>query len=293
MASYANATQPVGKTSTPKASTTIEPIWSHNISVSAPESVYFDDEASSIYISNVAGQPDQKDGKGWIQKLTQDGQIVNPEWVKGLNAPKGMRVRAGVLWVTDIDELVSISTKSGLILSVIPIQGAKFLNDVAIDATDGAIYVSDTIGGKIYRLRDGKVEVFAEGDHLESPNGLLLRDGQLIVAAWGLTRDWTTKVKGTVYALDLKSKEKRPITRAPTGNLDGLEVDQDGSFLVSDWVAGQVMKIQSDGKVSIFLQGFKGSADIGWIAAKRTLLVPVMGEDRVSAYDLSGKSGKL
>jgi sugar lactone lactonase YvrE len=266
--------------------------WELGQSLENPESVYFDDESNYLFVSNVAGQPDQKDGKGWISKLTLDGQVASAEWVKGLNAPKGMRAKAGVLWVSDIDELVSINIKSGIVLNVLPVTGAKFLNDIAID-DEGAVYVSDTIGSKIYRLHDGKMEVFAEGDQLESPNGLLIRGDKLIVASWGLTRDWKTKVPGNLYSIDLKTKQKTPITKRPTGNLDGLEMDTDGDYLVSDWVAGKLFRIKQDGSSTLLLQGFKGSADIGFVARSRTLIVPRMGENKLTAYELGEVSGNL
>ncbi len=288
------ALEPSAKPTTSSSVKTAAPrvAWEVTQSIDTPESVYFDQESNFLFVSNVAGQPDQKDGKGWISKLTLDGQVANSEWVKGLNAPKGMRAKAGVLWVSDVDELVSINIKSGIVLNVLPVPGAKFLNDIAID-DEGAVYVSDTIGSKIYRLSDGKIEVFAEGDQLESPNGLLVRGDKLIVASWGLTRDWKTKVPGNIYSIDLKTKQKTAITKRPLGNLDGIEMDTDGDFLVTDWVAGKLYRVKPDGSSKLILQSFKGSADIGFVARSRSLIVPRMGENKLTAYELGEVSGTL
>src|SRR5687767_3656022 len=73
-----------------------------------PESAFVDFGSGAIYVSNVAGAPPEKDGKGWISKLDLQGTLVAVKWVQGFNAPKGLRALGGKLWVADIDEVVSI-----------------------------------------------------------------------------------------------------------------------------------------------------------------------------------------
>jgi len=262
--------------------------WEATDGISAPESAYFDDETGYIYVSNVIGQPDQKDGKGTITKLSREGKVLESAWISGLNAPKGMRSRKGMLWVSDIDAVVSINPKAGIIMSTIQVPGAKFLNDVAVDA-EGTVYVSDTVGGKIFRIADGKVETFAEGAELESPNGLLIHDGKLFVASWGsgLAADWSTKTLGRIYYFDLKTKQRAPFLTKPLGNLDGLEADGKGGFYVSDWKAGKVFTVSAKGETKQIFGGFKGAADIGFDPINGTLIVPRMGENIVSGFDVS------
>ena len=107
-----------------------------------------------------------------------------------------------------------------------------------------------------------------------------------MVAAWGLTTDWSTKTPGRLYALDLNTKALTPITAA-LGNLDGLEQDQDGRWIVSDWAAGKVLRVSPQGKIETILSGFKGPADLGYDARRNILYLPRMQENRVSAFDLS------
>src|SRR3712207_6954360 len=57
-------------------------------------------------------------------------------WVTGPNAPKGMRAHKGVLWVSDIDQIISIDIATGKITRRLKVSGARFLNDVAIDSID-------------------------------------------------------------------------------------------------------------------------------------------------------------
>jgi hypothetical protein len=259
--------------------------WELNDGISNPESVYYDDNSKFIFVSNISGDGVVKDGSGWIQKLTTAGKVVKTKWVNVLNAPKGMRAHEGVLWVTDIDTVISIDIKQGKILQKIQIPQAQFLNDIAITSTN-VVFVSDTIGRAIYKIENGKFEVFLMGDETESPNGLLVQDGKLIVAAWGLAeKDWSSKVPGHLYSIDLQTKEKKLITKKPLGNLDGLEIARDGSYLVSDWMAGLVYKVTPNGKVTkLSVKSERGLADIGYIPLTDTLLVPYMNSSHVTAY---------
>lgn len=265
-----------------------ELLWNLTESVQTPESAYYDGENQIIYISNVAGSPTAKDTTGWISKLDATGKPITAKWATGLNAPKGIGVHAGTLWVADIDHIVAIDTATGKTKQRIRVKGAKFLNDIAI-GEQGEVYISDTLGGRIYQVKDGKTQVFAQGDHLESPNGLLVRGGKLYVAGWGMNPapDFTTKVAGHLYTLDLATKQKTLITGDPLGNLDGLQIDKDGNFLVTDWMAGKVYRVSPDGNAQVLLEGFKGAADLGYNPASHTLILPRMGEDRVSTYQLA------
>src|SRR5690606_30550312 len=136
---------------------------------------------------------------------------------------------------------------------------------------------------RIYEYSNSLVRIFSQGDDLESPNGLLVKDGKLFVAAWGLTSDFSNPTKGRLYSLDLTSKQKAPVTAEPLGNLDGLQWDG-SAFLVSDWTAGKVFRVSPDGKVRELLQGMKGAADLGWLSGLGLLVLPRMGENRLSAF---------
>ena len=61
------------------------------------------------YVSNVAGKPTDKDGNGFISKVSlADGKIIALEWAKGMDAPKGLALAGGKLYASDIDKLVEI-----------------------------------------------------------------------------------------------------------------------------------------------------------------------------------------
>lgn len=54
-----------------------------------PESVLFDEARAVFYVSNVSGQPRVKDGNGFISKLSSEGEILERNWVTGLDGPAG------------------------------------------------------------------------------------------------------------------------------------------------------------------------------------------------------------
>jgi hypothetical protein len=246
--------------------------------LSNPESALSDPGQGVIYVSNVAGDPGAKDGKGFITRLSQDGKVEALEWATGLNAPKGMALVGDRLYVSDIDQLVAIDTKTGKVAKTWPAAGAKFLNDVAADES-GRIYVSDMATNQIWTLDGDSLSVWVEDAALENPNGIKVADGKLIVATWGkMEPDWSTKVPGRLMTIDLASKKIEPLSSQPVGNLDGLEPDGAGGWYLSDWMAGGLFHASADGTATQIMDLKQGSADIGIIPSEKILLVPMMNE---------------
>lgn len=252
-----------------------------------PESVYYSSRENALFVSNVVGGESDKDGQGWISKLSPNGDIIQAKWVEGLNAPHGMRSYRGTLWVSDIDQLVAIDLQSGRITERIPIPGSAFLNDVAI-SEDGQIFVSDTLQNRIYRVNQGQVSVFAKGRATESPNGLLIIGNQLIVAGWGdITNPETfeTRVPGTVFRLNLISGRKRQVSNDPLGNLDGVEQTWRGNFIASDYTQGKIFVVSAKNKQSYpLISGLDSPADIALIPGTDVVVVPSLGQNTITAY---------
>ncbi len=263
--------------------------WEISEGLQSPESAYLDEPSGFLFVSNVGeGGATAKDGGGYISKLTPDGEMLEPKWVTGLNAPKGLRSHGGMLWVADIDRLVGIDIAKGEIRDTVEIEGAQFLNDVAVDAT-GAVYVSDMLGNKIHRYHNAQLTFVAEGERLESPNGLLVRGDRLIVAGWGsgIQDDFGTETPGRLFSLSLNGDaEKQPITPEPSANFDGIAALGDEAYVVSDWYAGKVYRITADGTMDLLLELPQGAADLGYLPEQRLLIVPQMLENKVTAFEL-------
>jgi sugar lactone lactonase YvrE len=267
------------------AATAQEVVWSLD-GFKAPESVFHDAARDVLYVSNIDGEPTAKDGSGYISPVSPDGQMLDAEWVTGLEAPKGLVSDGTTLYVSDIDRLVAIDIDSGQISGTWDAKDAIFLNDTALDDA-GHVYVSDMIAGKIHVLADGTLSVLAEGEALQHPNGLNMKDGALLVAPWGsgLQPDFTTTTGGHLITVDVETGAVAPLgSGEPVGNLDGLEPDGKGNWMVSDWIAGGVYRIADDGTAELLLDLDMGSADLEYIADRSLLIVPMMLNGKLVAY---------
>ena len=261
--------------------------WTVTEGIETPESVYADATSGFIFSSQIVGMPDGRDGNGRIVKIGGDGQVVSSTFVTGLNAPKGLRAHNGTLWTADLDEVIGIDIATGAIQTRVKIAGAMVLNDVAV-GPDGTVYVSDMAPNRIYAIQNGVASVFAEGESLEWPNGLLVDGNRLIVGGWGKPKpDYTTDVPGRLFALDLQTKAKTLITPKPFANIDGVELDGRGGFVVTDFLAGKVLQVTAAGEARELRQFMPGTADIAFVPAGNVLVVPHMNENKLAAYDLS------
>jgi hypothetical protein len=262
--------------------------WAEGLST--PESVLIDGDR--YLVSNIDGKPLDADGKGYISALSPDGKVIKDKWIVSgtnkvkLDAPKGMGISKGVLYVSDISVVRKFNAKSGMPLGDIPIKGATFLNDIAVGA-DGRVYVSDTgmkQGEKDFEPSGtdgvwqidatGKVKQLAKGD-LGHPNGLLSTAKGLLVVTFG---------SNELYRLDDKGG-KADVTGLPAGGLDGIAAMGD-SLLISSWKASAVFKGKLGDKFEVAVAGLKAPADITYDAKLGRVLVPRFMENAVEAYDL-------
>lgn len=263
-ASSGNANTPV----------TLQLKWETDTLLTTCESVIYDEDQQVLYVANINGQPNQKDGNGFISKVSLEGEITEAHWVQGMDAPKGMGLHDGKLYVADIDRVHEVDIESGRISNTIPVEGAQFLNDITVD--NGKIYISDSDGGTIYLLEDGQLTAWME--NLDGPNGLFSENGELLVALWN---------GKSLNTVDASSKE---ISLRSEGieNPDGIEAIGNNEFLVSSW-NGMVHHIDSDWKKTLVLdtrQDSLNAADIEYISSMNLLLVPTFFKNKVMAYEV-------
>lgn len=252
-----------------------------------PESAVLDPGAGVLYVSNVNGEANAADGNGYISKLSPQGEIQEKEWVTGLNAPKGLALHDGKLYVSDIDELVVIDTASGEVTARHPAPGATFLNDVTAHE-DGRVFVSDMMQNQIWKLEGDQFEMWLQDEALENPNGLLAEQDHLVVGAWGKPKeDFSTDVPGHLKAVDYDSKEITSIgSGEPIGNLDGVEPDGQGGYLVTDWFSGGLYQISEEGKAELLMDLNQGSADHEFVESEGLAVIPMMMDGTVDAYKI-------
>jgi hypothetical protein len=274
---------------------TLQPLWTLTGDFASPESAYYDAQSNTVFVSSINGQVLEKDGNGYISRLSPDGKMVNAKWVTGLNAPKGIRSLGGTLWVTDIDEVVSIDIATARITAHVKVEGAQFLNDLAT-ALDGTVYASDSNLARIYAVRDGKSSVFVEGaDQVDVPNGLLVDGTRLILGTIGVSRTRAggpgrsagPPPSGHLYAFDLKTKQRTQLTKDAVGGIDGIEPDSRGGLLITDVIGARLLHVAASGQTRVLAKFAGGGADFGYIGSKRIAVVPFLAANSVAAYDLT------
>jgi len=241
-----------------------------------------------MYVSNINGKAGLKNGKGFISKITTDGKMIKQKWVDGLNSPAGMNLYKNKLYVADCDSLVVIDTDSGKVIKNYIAKEAKLLNDVTVDKK-GNVYVSDTYGNAIYKLKNSAFTLWIKDKRLESPNGLIVLKDSLIVASWGVITDgWKTKTPGHIKIISLKDRTIQSLGNSnPVGNLDGIELDKKGNYFVTDWMAGKLLYIQTNGKVSLIKDFNQGSADLEYIPSKKSIFIPFMIDNKIISYQFN------
>lgn len=261
-----------------------------------PESVWWDGETGSFYVSNFGGStinPGGREPDGYLSQLSGEGQMVAAKWVTGLRSPKGMRRVGDALYVADVGQVVVIDVAAAAIRSTIDLDavGAKFPNDVALDDRNGDVYVSDMLRNAIYRLpgASGPPELFLESPDLEAPNGLLVDGGTLLVASFGRDLDPATfqsRQPGRVLTVDLATKEITPLGgMGPTGGLDGIE-KLDASYLVTDNPGGRLIRVDAEGLVTEVARDMPGAADLGLRAGDRIAAIPQLRDGVVRFIDV-------
>jgi sugar lactone lactonase YvrE len=248
--------------------------WETDAQLKTPESVLFDAGGKVLYVANIDGkEPWAKDGAGSIGKIGLDGKVIAAEWVKGLEAPKGMGLHKGKLYVADIDRVVVIDVAKGAIAQTITVAGAQGLNDISV-AKDGTVYVSDMKGLKIYALKDGKPSVYFDTG-LKRPNGVLAHGDHLYILD-----------SGALLKVD-KNKKVERVAEGMDASTDGIEHVKGDEFIVSCW-AGAIYQVKG-GQVNLLIDSRPqkpNTADIGYDAKNRMVYVPTFFTNTVVAYEL-------
>jgi sugar lactone lactonase YvrE len=262
-----------------------------------PESVKYDAELDVFYVTNINGNPSNKDNNGYIARVRADSVGVMTRLVEGgqngatLNAPKGMALRGDTLFVADIDAVRMFNRRTGASIGAVTLtaQNATFLNDVA--AGPDGIYVTDT-GirfdaqgnmthpgvNRIFRIAGRTVTEVAKGDSLGNPNGIAWdpAGNRFILAPFGMPalQSWTSGA-ATPTAL----------VTGP-GGYDGVEVLANGNILVSSWTDSTVHVVHGGSHMMPLIRNVNAPADIGVDTKRNVVAIPLFNGGKVEYYKI-------
>jgi DNA-binding beta-propeller fold protein YncE len=248
--------------------------WETGPGLKIPESVLYDTITDIIYVSNIDGSPGYKDSTGFISTLSADGTMLKADWVTGIDAPKGMGILNNHLFVSNITEVIEIDIPTATIIKRYPVEGANFLNDIAIDPKTGMVFITDSSTGQVYILLNGVVTSWLKGDMFKGANGLCL-SGNLLYIGTGNSILRANIVSGEVT-----------VAIPGTGGVDGLFVTSDNNFIFSDF-KGSVFIGNAKRKPELMLnttQQKMNAADFGVVVSKNMILIPTFANNKVVCY---------
>lgn len=253
----------------------IEKTWTSEPVFKVPESVFYYPDKDMVFVANINGKPTDRDENGFISQLEPDGTIVRLEWVTGLHAPKGMNTFDGKLYVADIYRVAEIDINKRKIIRFYEADGAEFLNDIVTD-DDGNVYITDMSKGSVYRISDGEISEWIPAGTFNNSNGVYYLDGTIYLGE-----------NGRIVSINPDTKEMKTIAEFD-GGVDGLEIDENGNFIFSDW-SGKVQMVKPGGKPTVLFNTTDdkiNAADIHLIREHNILLVPTFFDNRVTAYKI-------
>jgi hypothetical protein len=234
-------------------------VWTLTTGFASPESAFYDTASNAVFVSSINGQILDKDGNGYISRLSPDGKWWPRSGRPGSTRRRGCAARAASCMPPTSTPWWASTSRAGKKSRASKIDGAVFLNDLAT-APDGTIYVSDSTALKIFEVRNGTASVFVEGgNQVEQPNGLLVDGGRLILGSVGPAPvpgaprgggAGRGSVAGHLFAFDRKSKQRTLLTAEPVGGIDGIELDGRGGLIVTDVIGQRLLHVSKAGKVT-------------------------------------------
>ncbi len=261
---------------------------------STPESALHDPEADVYLVSNINGGAAEKDGNGFISRVSPAGVLLDLRWIDGsrpgviLHAPKGMALVADTLFVADIDCIRRFHRVTGAPLKELCLEEATFLNDLA-STEGGDLYFSDSgtqvSPGAVYLLRHTadvpqKVALangtILEGEELGGPNGVFADRRGLFVATFG---------SGELFRVTPEGERLQMLN--PSGmRIDGLVSLEEAGFLFSSWGDSAVYWIHADASITPWIEGVEAPADLGYDAVRNRVLIPLFRADELMIVEV-------
>jgi sugar lactone lactonase YvrE len=266
-----------------------------DVGFATPESIVHDPVSDVYLVSNVNGNPLEKDGNGFISRLSPEGDVLDLRWIDGeaegvsLDAPKGLVILEGNLYVADIDCVRVFALETREQREDICFPDATFLNDVSVDQ-NGTLYVTDSgyqAGPEglepsgtdaVYRFSpDGRRQNMVMSTSLGNPNGIFVGSRGIMVVTFGT---------GEIYRL--AADAKRTAVLPPSDRrLDGIVFTNSGEMVFSDWAGSVVYRVTRTGALEPLVESVPAPADIGYDGVRDRILIPLFNDEAIWVVDLN------
>jgi hypothetical protein len=221
----------------------------------------------TLLVSNVCGI--QKARTGFLTLLDSDGSVLEWRVVEGLDAPLGMALRDGRLFLVDSNRVKIFAWPQYRPLATIELDTAV-ANDIAV-AHDGTLYISDTAGHRVVKISaDGAHSVLTGKPQFQGANGIHVDGDTLYV---GGSRLWR---------VDLREGSVTAIGPEWLKNIDGIEMEADGTLQITP-VAGPLVRYCTSDRLEILGGDGISSANHGYSANLGLALIPTGYDNTVVA----------
>ena len=250
----------------------ILPILSFSQSYNGPESVDYHHSTKTYFISN-----------------SSNGQILSLDENENLNVfannitsngPHGLEVVGDTIYACSGNKLLGFDVNTGSQILNINI-GTMFANGITHKNND--LFITDFSLKKIIRYNILNEQHNIHYNNFPStPNGIIYDNflDRLIVVSWGNN--------APIYEVDVNNSSHTLLTNTSLYNCDGIAIDNNGNFYVSEWGNNSINKFENNFSTSpsVVVNGLNLPADIYYNKFSDTLAIPNSGNNTVSFIDL-------
>lgn len=251
----------------------IKQLWQLSHTINMPESALWDARRQRLYVSNYGLRAPR--GTQTVSTHGLDGSIRQIDWVSGLDRPCGMLISEGKLYVVERRSVAVIDIETAAIEKRLTIPNPGFPNDIAMDEA-GRLYVTDAYRNCIFRSTGDSFEPWLDTP-VNDPNGICCHDGRIV---------WGDNGAGALKSIDLKTQAVQTVATLGPGNLDGIQWDARGFYLVTHF-SGRLYKIMPDGEKTLLLNTSAAPlnlADFCYIPQAALFVFPGLFTNRLTAF---------
>ncbi len=257
-----------------------------------PQSITFDKKRLRFYVSQLGEKAQASTGS--IALLARDGSVINNEWIKGLNQPRGMAIIDKWLYVADGKSLLKVDVETAKIVKRFEQPSAFYLYDVS-KSKDGEIFVTDPLSNSILKLEgDEALSLWLKDKRLEGPNSLAIKGNKLYVSSIGLKSSSPQTGTGKINQVNLDTKEISSLTTQKTlKKISSLNLDDEETIYATSLGAPKLMRFslktgklleKIDVQKSFDLKETQGLADFLYFPQSKEFWVPVKNNGHILVF---------
>jgi hypothetical protein len=256
-----------------------------------------------IYISNFGKEfkPLDKDGDGFISKLSFEGKVLELNFLAGpgnnqLNAPKGMAIMNNVLYVTDVDRILGfdLADKKKIFELNFEAEKTSLLNDLTVKDKN-TLFVSAMDIHKIFQVNISDTPSYDfvnVNPEIKMPNGLCWDpvNRKLYLGMFGRKNN-ANGSRGDIGYIYFENDRQPAYTELSNyqGNIDGVTL-VGNKLLFTDWLAygkdgkkGTLKVLDLDTKVikDVIQDRVDGAGDFYFDEKKSMVWIPKLRENKL------------